>query len=99
MINIGALRWASYQSGSEGRRNPFLMVSRKVQNSGIIIYKILKLILFYMMISLKLGFSPSHLSYPYSSDGIKYLSSFLLVRIKFLIFKEKINYFKILNIN
>jgi hypothetical protein len=36
------------------------MVSRKVQNSGILRYKLLKLILFYMTISLKLEFSPSH---------------------------------------
>jgi hypothetical protein len=43
--------------------NPFggyLMVSRKVLNSRILIYKLLTLILFYLTITLKLWFSRSH---------------------------------------
>jgi hypothetical protein len=40
-----------------------MMVSRKVQNSRILIDKLLKLILFYLTIPLKLGFSRSHHRY------------------------------------
>jgi hypothetical protein len=48
-----------------------LMVSRKVQNSRLKIDKLLKSILFYLTLSLKLGFSRSH--QPWSQARVRWI--------------------------